>query len=88
MEKKITVSLIMKEVRRIKFTGKNLNEYIVDIRLGHAARLLVDTTQTVSEICYDTGFNTLCNFNRLFRKRKGCNPTEFREKYRKTKVIV
>lgn len=69
-------------------TGKNLNEYIVDIRLGHAARLLVDTTQTVSEICYDTGFNTLCNFNRLFRKRKGCNPTEFREKYRKTKVIV
>ena len=50
--------------------------------------LLVDTTQTVSEICYDTGFNTLCNFNRLFRKRKGCNPTEFREKYRKTKVIV
>ena len=32
--------------------------------------------------------NTLSNFNRLFRKRKGCNPTEFREKYQKTKVIV
>jgi hypothetical protein len=28
------------------------------------------------------------NFNRLFCKRKGCNPTEFREKYQKTKVIV
>ena len=69
-------------------TGKNLNEYIVDVRLGHAARLLVDTTHTVSEICYETGFNTLCNFNRLFRKRKDCSPTEFREKYRKTKVIV
>jgi AraC-like DNA-binding protein len=69
-------------------TGKNLNEYIVDVRLGHAARLLVDTTHTVSEICYETGFNTVCNFNRLFKKRKGCNPTEFREKYRKTKVIV
>lgn len=69
-------------------TGKNLNEYIVDVRLGHAARLLVDTTHTVSEICYETGFNTVCNFNRLFKKRKGCNPTEFRGKYRKTKVIV
>jgi len=34
------------------------------------------------------GFNTLSNFNRLFKKRKGCSPTEFREKYRKTKVIV
>ena len=69
-------------------TGKNLNEYIVDVRLGHAARLLVDTTHTVAEICYETGFNTVCNFNRLFKKRKGCNPTEFRDKYRKTKVIV
>ena len=69
-------------------TGKNLNEYIIDVRLGHAARLLVDTTHTVSEICYETGFNTLCNFNRLFKKHKGCRPTDFREKYRKTKIIV
>ena len=69
-------------------TGKNLSDYIVDIRLGQAARQLVDTTDSVSEICYSCGFNTLSNFNRLFRKRKGCNPTEFREKYQKTKDVV
>lgn len=69
-------------------TGKNLSEYIVDIRLGQAARRLVDTTDSISEICWDCGFNTLSNFNRLFRKRKGCNPTEFREKYQKTKIII
>ena len=69
-------------------TGKTLSEYIVDIRLGHAARLLIDTNDSVSEICWNCGFNTLSNFNRLFRKRKGCSPTEFREKYYKTKVIV
>ena len=69
-------------------TGKALSEYIVDVRLGYAARRLVDTTDSVSEICYTSGFNTLSNFNRLFRKRKGCNPTEFREKYQKTKVII
>lgn len=69
-------------------TGKTLSEYIVDIRLGHAARLLLDTSDSVSEICWNCGFNTLSNFNRLFRKRKGCSPTEFREKYCKTKVIV
>ena len=69
-------------------TGKTLSEYIVDIRLGQAARLLVDTADSVSEICWNCGFNTLSNFNRLFRKRKGCSPTEFREKYCKTKVIV
>ena len=69
-------------------TSKNLSEYIVDIRLGNAARRLVDTSESVSEICYYCGFNTLSNFNRLFRKRKGCSPTEFREKYRKTKVVI
>ena len=69
-------------------TGKNISEFIVDIRLGHASRRLIDTTDAVSEICWTTGFNTLSNFNRLFRKRKGCSPTEFREKYQKTKVII
>lgn len=69
-------------------TSKNISEYIVDIRLGYAARMLIDTADSVSTICWRTGFNTLSNFNRLFRKRKGCNPTEFREKYQKTKVIV
>lgn len=69
-------------------TGKTLAEYVVDIRLGFAARRLVDTSDSVAEICYCCGFNTLSNFNRLFRKRKGCNPTEFREKYCKTKIIL
>lgn len=69
-------------------TGKTLSEYIVDIRLGLAARRLIDTADSVSEICWTCGFNTLSNFNRLFRKRKGCTPTEFREKYCKTKVIA
>jgi len=69
-------------------TGKSLSEYIVDVRLGYVSRRLVDTTDSVSEICYACGFNTLSNFNRLFRKHKGCSPTEFREKYQKTKVII
>ena len=69
-------------------SGKTLSDYVVEMRLGVAARQLVDTTNRVSEICYGCGFNTLSNFNRLFRKYKGCSPTEFREKYFKTKIIV
>ena len=69
-------------------TSKTLSEYVVETRLGVAARHLVDTTDSISEICYGCGFNTLSNFNRLFRKNKGCSPTEFRDKYHKTKVIV
>lgn len=69
-------------------SGKTLSDYVVEMRLGVAARQLVDTTNSVSEICYGCGFNILSNFNRLFRKYKGCSPTEFREKYFKTKIIV
>ncbi|MCC8187005.1 MAG: AraC family transcriptional regulator [Bacteroides sp.] len=69
-------------------TGKNLSEYIIDIRLGFASRLLVDSTMSVAEICYDCGFNNLSNFNRIFKKKKGCSPKEFREQYRKKKKVI
>jgi AraC-like DNA-binding protein len=68
-------------------SGKTISDYLIDIRLGFAARLLADTTNSISEICYDCGFNNLSNFNRIFKKKKGCTPKEFREIFRKTKQI-
>lgn len=69
-------------------TGRNISEYIIDLRLGYAARMLVDTAKSISEIGFDCGFNNLSNFNRIFKKRKGCSPSEFRESYHKTRIIV
>jgi AraC-like DNA-binding protein len=69
-------------------TGRNLSEYIIEQRLGYASRMLVDTSKGVAEICYDCGFNNLSNFNRIFKKRKNCSPTEFRENYKKTRRVV
>ena len=69
-------------------TGKSLSDYIIDIRLGNATRQLVDSTKTVAEICYECGFNNLSNFNRIFKKKKGCSPKEFREIYFKKKIFV
>jgi len=69
-------------------TGKTVTDYIITIRLGNATRLLVDTTDSITEICYQCGFNNLSNFNRIFRKKKGCTPKEFRENYRKTKMMI
>jgi AraC-like DNA-binding protein len=69
-------------------TGRNLSEYIIEMRLGYASRMLVDTSKGIAEICYACGFNNLSNFNRLFKKRKGCSPSEFRENYHKTRIII
>jgi AraC-type DNA-binding domain-containing proteins len=69
-------------------TGKTLSDYILDIRLGFASRMLVDSTRTIAEICYDSGFNNLSNFNRMFKRQKACSPKEFRENYRKKKIVI
>jgi AraC-like DNA-binding protein len=69
-------------------TGRTVSDYIIDIRLGNAARMLVETNKTVSDISFQCGYNNLSNFNRVFKRKKGCAPTEFREYYRKIKVIV
>lgn len=69
-------------------SGKTLSNYIIELRLGHATRLLADTTNTVSEICYLSGFSNISNFNRIFKSRKNFTPSEFRENYRKTKIVI
>lgn len=69
-------------------TNRTLSDYIADIRLGFAARMLVDTTKNISEICYECGFNNLSNFNRIFKTKRGSTPREFREMYKKHKVTV
>ena len=69
-------------------TGRTVSEYLIDIKLGHAARMLVDTSKSSAEICYESGFNNLSNFTRIFKARRGATPREFRSLYKKNRVIV
>jgi AraC-like DNA-binding protein/mannose-6-phosphate isomerase-like protein (cupin superfamily) len=71
-----------------KRTGKTFIDSLNDIRLGHASRLLIDTTLTIAEISYRCGFNNLSYFNRIFKKRYHCTPKEFRENYSGTRTFV
>jgi AraC-like DNA-binding protein len=62
-------------------TGITFVDYLNDIRLGHASRLLIDSTSPIAEIAQECGFTSLTNFNRIFKKRKGLVPKDFREKH-------
>lgn len=62
-------------------SGKTFIDSLNDIRLGHASRMLIDTTHSISEIAYSCGFNNISNFNRIFKKKKNCTPKEFKEGY-------
>lgn len=71
-----------------KRTGKTFIDSLNEIRLGHASRLLIDTTTTISEIAYSCGFNNISNFNRIFKKKKNTTPKEFRDNYSGTRVFI
>lgn len=71
-----------------KHTGKSPVEYLNDIRIGMATRELADTAKPISEICFLCGFNNLSNFNRCFRAKKNCTPSEFRKHFMMTRQII
>jgi len=72
-----------------KRTGNTFIDSLNEIRLGHASKKLIETTHSISEISYHCGFNNISNFNRIFKKKKGCTPKEFRESFTSgTKVFI
>jgi len=72
-----------------KRTGNTFIDSLNEIRLGHASKKLIDTTHSIAEISYHCGFNNISNFNRIFKKKKGCTPKEFRESFTTgTKVFI
>ena len=71
-----------------KRTGKNYIDYLNDLRLGIASRILIDSSKTIAEISFECGYNNLSNFNRIFKKRKGFTPKEFRENYSKMRIMI
>ncbi len=60
-----------------KTFGLSFKEYLVRIRVGYACRLLSETDMAISEICYESGFSNISNFNRQFKKIKGETPSDF-----------
>lgn len=59
-------------------TQKSFLGFIIEMRLNEGCRLLKETDLSILEICYESGFKNLSNFNRLFRKQFNVNPVEYR----------
>lgn len=64
-----------------KSTGKTFLEYLTEIRVGSACRLLVETDKSASEVCFAAGFRNVSTFNRRFLELKGVTPREFRRQF-------
>jgi AraC-like DNA-binding protein len=64
-----------------KRTRRNFSQFVNQIRIGHACKLLIETNRTISEICYASGFRNLSNFNRRFKEIQHKSPQEYRRQF-------
>lgn len=66
------------------FTMKNnkpFSKFVAEIRIKHACKLLTETEDSIAQICYECGFNTLSNFNKQFKDIMLKKPTEYKEEF-------
>ena len=63
-------------------TRKTLLECINETRIGYACQLLAGSDYNIMQVCYESGYNNLSNFNRYFKKIVGMTPAEYKKKKR------
>ncbi len=61
-----------------KITGKTFTEFVNEYRLTHAAKLLHEKQVSITEVCYESGFNNFSHFNKRFKKLTGKAPSVYR----------
>lgn len=64
-----------------KSTKKTYIDFLNEIRVGYACKLLIETDLNIINICYESGYNTLANFNKQFLKVKQETPSKYRKTF-------
>ncbi|MCA9734278.1 MAG: helix-turn-helix transcriptional regulator [Deferribacteres bacterium] len=62
-------------------TRKTFTGYLNELRLGYACKLLMEGSLSVTEICYETGYNSISHFNRQFKRVYDVTPKEYRARF-------
>lgn len=64
-----------------KVNRKNFSRYLNEIRVGYACKMLLEQKYSITDVCYESGFSNLSNFNRQFRAITKYSPTEYLQDY-------
>ena len=60
-------------------TKKRYSQFLLEVRVSQACKLLTTTDYSVAVICYESGFKNLSNFNRHFKEIAGITPLDYRK---------
>lgn len=69
-------------------TKKTYYDFLIEIRISHACRMLIEDILHTEMICFECGFNNVSNFYRHFKKVTGVTPLEYKKKYHKNKSSI
>ncbi|SEK64175.1 AraC family transcriptional regulator [Parapedobacter koreensis] len=64
-------------------TGKTFSQFLIEIRVGHACRLLIENHMNVKQICYESGFHNFAGFHKYFKQITGKSPLNYQRAYLK-----
>lgn len=62
-------------------TKKTYSQFLMEVRIGHACKLLIESTKKINYVCYESGFNNFSNFNKHFKAITGKNPLLYKKSF-------
>ena len=69
-----------------KVTGKTFTQFVNEFRIVHATKLLAENPTSITDICFESGFNNFSHFNKLFKKFTGKSPLKYRNEMKQLVV--
>lgn len=67
---------------------KTYSQFLLELRVNHACKLLIEGKLSVAQICYESGFNNFANFNRYFKIHTGKSPLQYQKSYRASPLLT
>jgi AraC-like DNA-binding protein len=71
-----------------KYTKKTFTQYVNEVRVGYACKLLMETELNISEVCYQSGYNSLSRFNKCFKKITRKTPLHYRKQFNLPEIKI
>ena len=67
-------------------TRKTYSKFLLEIRVGHACKLLIENKLPLKQLCYESGFNNFTNFHKYFKQITGKSPLNYQKEFIQTRT--
>ncbi|HWJ29770.1 MAG TPA: helix-turn-helix domain-containing protein, partial [Flavisolibacter sp.] len=62
-------------------TRKTYSQFLIELRVGHACKLLIENNQSIKRLCYESGFNNFTSFHKYFKSITGKSPLMYQKEF-------